>query len=158
VEPVRGRQPSDLSVEKAVPVKEHRGQHKEIGNGQNPQKYLGRGGAAIEIGEPAIEQRHEGRAHVLHGHRRDGSLHRGSGQLQQIAHILHQSSAHNENQELLFPGPLSVEQENQRDKSQADAKALQRDDHVYHIDPPLRFHAHIRQSLKIKSRFTPFIS
>ena len=36
VEPVRGRQPSDLSVEKAVPVKEHRGQHKEIGNGQNP--------------------------------------------------------------------------------------------------------------------------
>ena len=87
----------------------------------------------VHSDKPAVAQGDEGRAHILHRYRRHSGLHRGRGQLQQVADILHQRAAHDKDQQLLLPGPIPVQQQEQRHKDQAYAEALQQDDVVYHF-------------------------
>ncbi len=137
MEPVRGGQPLKGLIEKAVPVEEHRGQHTKVDEAQDAQQLFRRRRVAIGIGEPAVAQRDKGGAHVLHRDRRHSGLHGGSGQLQEIADILHKTAAHDEDQQLLFPGSVAVEQQDQRNEGQGDAKAFQTHDKIYHrLLPP----------------------
>ena len=138
VEAVRSGQPLKLPVKQAVPVEKYRGQNQEIDNPKHAQQLFGRSGVAIGVDKPAVAQRHKGGAHVFHRHRRHSGLHGGSGQLQQVAYILHQRAAHDKNQQLLFPRPVPVEQENQGHKNEACAQTFQYYDKVYHfVHPPV---------------------
>ena len=125
VKPIRRGQPLKFPVKQAVPVKKHRGQHKEINNSQDAQQLFRRGGIAVGVGKPAVTQGDKGGAHIFHRHRRNRGLHSRGSQLQQIAYILYQRAAHDKNQQLLFLRPIPVEQEDQRRKGQAYGKALQ---------------------------------
>ncbi len=132
VKALRVRHPPDLPVEKAMPVKKYRGQRQEADHAQKSQKPLRRSHITVDINKPAITQRHKRRPHIFHRHRCHGRLHRSGSQLQQIAHILHQRTAHNDNQQFLLLGPVSVQQKEQRQSCQKHAKAFQYYNVIYH--------------------------
>jgi hypothetical protein len=152
VEPVGGGQPREVLIEQPVPVEEHRGQDEEVDGAQHAQQLFRRGRVAVGIGEPAVAQGDQGGAHVFHRDRRHGGLHGGGGQLQQITDILHQAAAHDENKKLLLPGAVAVEQEDQRDKGQQDAEALQRHDEIDHRSHPPICSVFRRRALRKRAR------
>ena len=134
----------NVLVEEAVPIKKDRRQHEEVDHAKGVQQFFRRRRIAVAVGKPAVTQRDKGGAHVFHRHRRHGGLHGGGGQLQQIAHVLHQRAAHDENKELLLPGSVSADQEEQGRQGQAYPQAFQYNDKVYHFPftcPCLLFHA-----------------
>ena len=124
VKAVGSGQPLKFPVKQAVPVEKHRGQNEKVDYLKGPQQLFGRAGVAVGVSKPAVAQGDKGGAHIFHRHRCHGGLHGGGGQLQHIAHVLHQRATHNKNQQLLLPGAVSVQQEDQRRENQAYAKAL----------------------------------
>ena len=127
-----GGQPLKLPVEQAVPVEKYTGQYKKVDGAQDAQQFFGRGRVAVSIRKPAVAQRDKRGTHVFHRYRRHGGLQRGSGELQQIARVLHKRAAHNEDQQLLLLGPFSIDQQQQSHKNQAYAAARQGNDKVFH--------------------------
>ncbi len=144
VKSVRGGHPLNVLVEEAVPIEENRRQYEEVDRAKGVQQFFRRRRIAVAVGKPAVTQRDKGGAHIFHRHRCHSSLQGGGGQLQQIACVLHQRAAHDENKELLLPGSVSADQEEQGRKGQAYPQAFQCNDKVYHFPftcPSLLFHA-----------------
>ncbi len=76
------RQPLDVLVEKAMPVKKYRRKGEKTDCKENPQKRFRRSNIAVDINKPAITQRQKCGSHIFHSHRRHGSLHGRCSQFQ----------------------------------------------------------------------------